>query len=301
MTLTAPPAPSDAGPPSPRRRPWRWVVGIGVAAIVLAFGVGAVLMFSWMVDETRFERPTAEFDDLTTQIAAVPGVTEVDADRWVEAPTFSDPYSWITLRVDAAAFPDLLDEVCTISYPDDVMWWVRVETAAGSEVSLSASSVAAGGDRCADFGFDAPAVVEELAASVPGIDVQPSVWDDGQFALVTLEDHVDGFGHLLPLVGRTDDVRAAAGFDDGTDVEINSMTLGVTIRPGEVDGYLSLLTTLSEEHGVTSFWADSGGTPVDGVDRVQVTAPASQHEAVEALVRDSGLAIADLPARFLGE
>ena len=39
----------------------------------------------------------------------------------------------------------------------------------------------------------------------------------------------------------------------------------------------------------------------DGVDKVQVTAPESEHAAVEEALRESGLSIADLPVRFLPE
>ncbi|WP_324014778.1 hypothetical protein [Microbacterium sp. JZ37] len=54
-------------------------------------------------------------------------------------------------------------------------------------------------------------------------------------------------------------------------------------------------------HSVTSFWADDSGTQVDGVERVQIAAPTDDRGEMERALRASGLAIADLPVRFLAQ
>ena len=81
--------------------------------------------------------------------------------------------------------------------------------------------------------------------------------------------------------------------------KINSANLGFVLEPGERDAYLALLTELAEHRAVRSYWADGGGTPIDGVEKVQIVAPDEQHAAIEEVIRSSGLHIADLPVRFI--
>jgi hypothetical protein len=104
---------------------------------------------------------------------------------------------------------------------------------------------------------------------------------------------------LLPLVAHGDDLRDAAGLDSNRSVEINAGDLGLIIEPDEHDRYLALLTALAEKHGVTSYWADGGGTPTDGVLKVQIVAPERAHAAITADLRASGLHVADFPVRFI--
>ncbi|WP_456283214.1 hypothetical protein [Microbacterium sp. JZ101] len=87
--------------------------------------------------------------------------------------------------------------------------------------------------------------------------------------------------------------------DRAESVEVNSPFLAVTIADGESDEYVALLRELVGDHSVTSFWADDSGTRVDGVERVQIAAPTDDRGEIERALRASGLAIADLPVRFL--
>ena len=128
----------------------------------------------------------------------------------------------------------------------------------------------------------------------PGLDIQPTIWDHGRFALVALEEEMPtGFTHLLPLIEHADDLLVVAGLDANEVVEINAANLGFVLEPGESDGYLALLTELAEDHSVSSYWTGGGGTPV------QIVAPDQQHTAIEEIIRSSGLPVADLPVRFL--
>jgi hypothetical protein len=67
-----------------------WVAALAAVGVV----VGTVAMFGWMIDETHFDRPHEGFDRLTAQIESLPGVSIDEKERWVEAPTFSDPPSF---------------------------------------------------------------------------------------------------------------------------------------------------------------------------------------------------------------
>jgi hypothetical protein len=305
-TLAEVPDPAPGGDDTDRRRTknvkpvWLSIGALAIVGVVF----GAVVTFGWMIDETHFERPTPEFDDFERQIENLPGIDRVDKERWVEAPTFSNPTSWMSVTVNQAGLPRLLEAACSTDYPDAIRWSVRVSTAAGTEVSLHAAPTApdaAGGDsRCPDFGLDAVRVVDELDRVAPGVAVQPAVWEDGRLALVALEEDVPAdFTHLLPLIEHADDLLAAAGLAGNHVVEINSANLGLILEPGESDRYLALLTELAEDRAVSSYWADGGGTPIDGVEKVQIVAPDDQHAAIEEIIRSSRLHIADLPVRFL--
>jgi len=304
-TLTAEPNPAPEGQHADRPRR-KIVKRVCLSVLVLAIiGVvtGALVLLSWMVNETHFDRPSQEFDELETQLENLPGVDSVDKERWVEAPTFSDPTSWMSVTVDEAGLPGLLQAACSTGYPDGVTWSIRVRTPSAAEVSLYAAPTApstAGGDaRCPDFGFDAVRLVDELDRVAPGLAVQPSIWENGRLELVALEELPAGFTHLLPLIRHADDLLGAAGLDANAVVEINSANLGLTLEPGESDAYLTLLTELAASHAVSSYWADGGGTPMDGIEKVQIVAPDEQHAAIEELIRSSALHIADLPVRFL--
>ncbi|MBD8024731.1 hypothetical protein [Microbacterium gallinarum] len=274
------------------------VLVVALVGLVLA----ALVLFAWMVNEEHFERPSAEFDELASTIDSLPGVEAVEKERWVEAPTFANPTSWMAVTVDQAGLPGVLDAACATGYPDAVMWSLHVRTPSGADVSVhgdSPSRSAVGsGARCPDFGFDAVEVVDELDRVAPGLAVQPARWDATRFALVEGEEAPSaGFTHLLPLVAHAEDLVAAAGLDAGTVVEINSSSLGVAVQPDESDRLLALLTELADEHAVSSFWADGRETNTQA--RVQIVAPEPQHDAIEELVRESDLDIADLPVRFL--
>ena len=302
-TLTSEPSPvpesQDPGRPRRTRRVWVPVLVLAIVGLV----TGAVVMLGWMVDETHFDRPSQEFDELETELASLPGVDGVEKERWVEAPTFSNPTSWLSVTVDQAGLPGLLEAACSTDYPDAVTWSVRVRTPAAAEVSLYAAPTAlkaAGDTPCPDFGFDAVHLVDELDRVVPGLAIQPAIWEDDRFALVALEEEIPaGFTHLLPLIEHADELLAAAGLDANEAVEINSANLGLVLEPGESDGYIALLTELAVSHAVSSYWADGGGTPIDGIEKVQIVAPDQQHAAIEEAIRSSGLHIADRPLRFL--
>jgi hypothetical protein len=278
-------------------------VVLSITTLVVVGGVfGAATIFAWMVDETHFDRPDARFDRLTAELGSEPGVSVDGKERWVEAPTFSDPTSWIHLTVEADHLPGLLDSACAERYPDAVTWSLRVPTNNGSTVSLYTGATSAervDGPPCPDFGFDAVGLVEEVGRSLPRMNLQATVWDDGRFALTLLDDYSGTLSELLPLVDRADEVRAAAGLDPDRSVQIDSASLSAHILAEEHDRYLALLTDLAENHGVTSYWADGGGTPVDGVEKVQIAAPDGGHEEIEDLIRSSGLHVAEFPVRFL--
>ena len=298
-------SPETGAGPAGRRPHGKTAARVGVTFLVVVFVglvVAALVLFAWMVNEEHFDRPSAEFDELASVIDSLPGVDSVEKERWVEAPTFSNPTSWMAVTVDQAGLAGLLDAACTMEYPDALMWTFHVRTPSGADVSAhgdSPSRSAAGtGARCPDFGFDAAEVVDELERVAPGLAVQPARWDETRFAFVEVEQAPpDGFTHLLPLVAHTEDLVAAAGLDAGTVVEINSSSLGVAVQSGESDRLLALLTVLAGEHTVSSFWAD--GRETNGQARVQIVAPEPQHAAIEELIRESGLDFAELPVRFL--
>lgn len=278
-------------------------VWLGISALAVAgVGFAALTMFAWMVGETHFDRPDGSFDRLAARLEAMPGVRVDAKERWVEAPTFSDPSSWIQLTVDEAHLAGTLGAACADDYPDPVTWSLRVPTENGSVVSLFSGPPLDGREDaagCPDFGFDAAGVVDEVRESLPGVELQPVLWQNGHLVLVVLGGDRGTLSQLLPLVDRSDEVRRAAGLSPAQPVEINSSGLSMSIAPGEKDRYLALLSDLAGKHGVSSFWADDGGTPTDGVEKVQIAAPLNEHAAIEDAIRASGLHIADLPVRFL--
>jgi len=301
-TLTANTDPAGEEQHQDRRRT-RIAKRVWISVLVLAIvgvGIGALMLLAWMVDETHFDRPSQEFDDFERQVASLPGVDGVDKERWVEAPTFSHPTSWMSVSLDEAGLPGLLEAACSTDYPDPVTWSMLVRTPAGADVSLHAGatdpSAADSGTQCPDFGFDAVALVHELDRVATGLAVQPVIWDNGRFALVALDG---GFVQVLPLVEHADELLAAAGLDTDNAVEISSPNLGVVLEPGESEEYLALLTELTELHSVRSFWADPDGSQADGIEKVQIVAPEDEHAAIEDRIRASGLHIADLPVRFI--
>ncbi|GAA1916152.1 hypothetical protein GCM10009775_05800 [Microbacterium aoyamense] len=298
-TIEAPADPEpDAAPARSKSAKRVWITLIVV--IVGALVIGGLVLFSWMIDETHFDRPSAEFDALEEQVAALPHVEAVEKERWVEAPGFWTPTSWMAVTVDAAGLPALLELACANEYADPVTWSFLVVTPATAQVSLHSTEFPARATGCPDFGFDALSVVDAADRLAPGIPIQPSIWFEGTFALVALEDYaVSGYAHLLPLVEHSDAWLAAAGLDAQDSVEINSMNLGMLIEPGESAAYLALLRELADEHAVTSFWADGAGTPTDGVEKVQIVAPDREHAAIEDLIRSSGLHITEMPVRFI--
>jgi len=277
-----------------------WLAVAVLVAVGTAFS--AMMVFGWMIDETHFDRPDEGFDRLTSQLDSMPGVRVEEKERWVEAPTFSKPNSWVVLAVDGQRLDGVLSAACSTGYPDPVMWSFRVSTDGGSVVTLLSGTPGqpVGGASCLDFGFDAVGLVDEVGGYGLGVNLQASVWDNGRFALVALDDSPETLSALLPLVEHTDDLRAAAGLDPSRPVEISGSALGLIVAPGEHDRYLDLLAGLVDEHDVTGFWADGGGgTPVDGVEKVQIAAPESEHDAVADAIRTSGLHIAGFPVRFL--
>ena len=133
-TLTSGTNPAPEGQDADRPRA-KIVKRVWLSVLVLAivgFVTGALVMFGWMVNETHFDRPSQEFDEFETQLENLPGVDSVEKERWVEAPTFSDPTSWMSVTVDEAGFPGLLEAACSTDYPDAVTWSIRVRTPAGS-------------------------------------------------------------------------------------------------------------------------------------------------------------------------
>ncbi|GLK17368.1 hypothetical protein [Herbiconiux flava] len=300
-------------------------LSVAVLAVVAAVGlvVGALVVFTWMVDETHFDRPDAGFDRLESQLDGLPGVSVDASERWVEAPTFSGPTSWISLAVDQTNLPRLLEAACGMEYRDPVTWSLRVRTDAGDVVSVHTDAVhtdavhtdavhtdavhtdavapeRAGDDpRCIDAGFDIVAVVGQVDRLRLGIDLQPTIWESGRFALVAIDAASDDLLTMLPLVAHADELRDSAGLDPDRLIEINAPSLGIVIEPGEQDRHLALLSELAGEHGARSVWADDGTTQIDGIAKVQVVAPPGEHSAIEEAIRASGLSFAGYPVRFL--
>ncbi|NQX05329.1 hypothetical protein HQQ82_12495 [Rathayibacter sp. VKM Ac-2856] len=280
-----------------------WLSLAAVAATGLA--VGGATLFSWTISETQFDRPDPRFDRLTAQVADLPGVTAPESSRWVEAPVFADPTSWIGVDVDPAGLAALLDTACSTDYGDPVSWSVRVQTDAGTTLAVnSPADERPAGARCPDFGVDPAGLLAPLDSTVRGLELQAAVWPDsgggGHLALTALEDPAD-IADLLPLVARAEDLRAAAGVAAGSPVEISGVDLSVLVLPGEQERYAELLTELVARHGVTGYFAGAPGTQIDGVDKVQLVAPESEHAAIEELIGRSGLHVAELPVRFLPE
>ncbi|WP_146079203.1 hypothetical protein [Pseudoclavibacter sp. RFBA6] len=281
-----------------RTRVWLAAIVIALLGVLL----GAATLFSWMVNETRFDRPTAAFDTFVEEVEALAGVTEVSGQRWVEAPIFVDPISQIDLDVEQEHLPALLDVLCASAHPEGVSWSLEVPAAAGGVMSLHSQTDSSGralsGGTCPSFGFDAVPLVDALDSAVPGLAVQPAIWENDRFALVSIEETRDGYLHLLPLVQNAEVLLAAAGLDPDREVEINSTTLGATILPGQQEPYLALLTDLAEDHEVGAFWADGGSAPTGARDHVNVTARAAQHAAIKSRIGASGLHITDFPVTF---
>ncbi|MGC5225480.1 hypothetical protein ACPW96_23185 [Micromonospora sp. DT81.3] len=275
-----------------------------VAVALIGSACVAFVLFGWTVNESHFDRPSQEFDELEAELEKLPGVDSIEKERWVEAPTFSEPTSWMSVTVDEAGLPGLLHAACSTGYPDGVTWSINVRTPAAAEVSLYAAPTAPDSDgrntRCPDFGFDAVQLVHQLDRVAPGLAIQPTIWEEGTLTLVALEQQMPaGFTHLLPLVDHSDDLVGAAGLDTNAVVEINSANLGVVLEPHESVAYLALLTELNENRSVSTYWADGGGTPEDGIEKIQIVAPVQQRAAIEDIIRSSGLHIADLPLRFI--
>jgi hypothetical protein len=280
-----------------------WIVMGGLGATVIVFG--GITMLGWMLNETQFDRQSDDFDNLTAHVETLPGVSVDDSKRWVEAPTFSNPSSRIGVTVDEANLPGLLDAACAGEYPETVSWSFRIETLEHNAVSLHGDSTptdVSGGSECLNLGFDAVGLVGAVDIIAPGassgLDLQPTIWD-GQFAIVELGERVGGISTLLPLVAHAEGLRDAAGVDSDRSVEINANNLSLIINPGEQDRYSALLSDLVGDHGVESYWADGGGTQIDGVEKVQIVAPNEEHSAIEEAIRESGLHLADLPVRFI--
>ncbi|PJJ70729.1 hypothetical protein CLV46_0254 [Diaminobutyricimonas aerilata] len=277
---------------------WLAIAAFGSVSLL----IGAVTVFTWMVDETHFDRPDERFDRLTAQVAEVPGVTVDASERWVEAPIFFEPNARIELSVEEASLPALLDAACTSPYRDSVSWSLRVRTEGANVVAVHSDPEdphGARGERCPDFGLDVTGLIAHVDRAVPGLDLRATVWGRDTLALGTAEDVPDPLHDLLPLVAHAEDLRDAAGLHPDRLVEINAADLILVIRPGEQERYLELLTRLVEEHGVSSYWADGGGTPSDGVEKVQIVAPDQEHDEIEDALRASDLHVADLPVRFI--
>jgi hypothetical protein len=181
-----------------------------------------------------------------------------------------------------------------------------VLTDGGNAVSVHGPWEGPGGaSRCPELDVDPAGLLGPLDDVVSGLDLQAAVWDGtdgrtGRFSLLAIEDP-EAPGALLPLVAHAEDLRAAVGVAGDLPVEISGSRISALVRFGEQERYAALLAELLERHGVTGFYDSSDGTQTDGVDKVQVTAPESEHAAVEEALRESGLSIADLPVRFLPE
>ena len=295
--------PARVGGDRARSQRLRWVLPSVVGLVVVVLVLGGATMFAWMIDETRFDRPSEEFDALAAQIEDVPGVTGVEHERWVEAPFMSAPTSSMMVSVDEEGLPGLLDAACTTGYPEKIYWSFRVRTTAATLISLPADldepKLSGRRDLCPNFGLDAVGLVREIDKVVPGLGIQPTIWDDGTLTLVALGEESSrseaSVAGLLPLVARAGELLAAAGMQPTESLEINASNLGVVVEPGESDAYLALLAQLAEDYEVTSFWADGLGAPEDGIERVQIVVPDRQRVTIERLIRASGLHIADFP------
>ncbi len=264
------------------------------AAATVLLSVGAVVVFAWTVDETHFDRPDPDFSALAAELATVDGVINVQHERWVEAPTFSDPSAAIHVTLTDAALPIVQNIACARDYSDAVSWAFEVVTPANTRVAMFADAA----PGCPDVGFEAASVVTEIDRLVPGEKVQAAMWEGTRFSVSALEDITAGMSASLALVENADALRASAGVDPDTVVEVGSSLLGVEIGPGEAAGYHALLSRLVAEYDVTGLFT-GGGTPIDGVEKVQVSAPATHHTDIVREIAASRLPIADLPVTFL--
>ncbi len=265
---------------------------LAVAGVIAVGGAGVALLGA-MVDETHFARPTADFDALREETDAVDGVTVLQSERWVEAPTFSHPSSWMSVETTPAALPALLETVCDNTYDEPVSWAVEVVSSSGTRVSLF-SDAALG---CARFGLNAVGAVAKIDAVAPGVQVQAAVADSRTLTLFSFA--YDGLDAVAPLVAGAEAIRAAALLPADMPVEVAGSQLGVTVRPGEGAAYNALLTRLIDDFDVTYFSFGGGGTPVDGVEKLQVIAPQENHAAIASLIEESALPVAALPVMFL--
>ncbi|KZE42294.1 hypothetical protein [Microbacterium sp. T32] len=272
---------------------------LGIAVLVLAalgLSAGFLLIFSWSIDETHFDRPSAEFDAFADEVAAVPGVGVVEKERWVEAPAFWSPMTSLRVTVERSALPAVLDLACASGYPDPVDWGLTVRTPSRTEVSVFAEPVASG---CPDFRLDVVPTVDAVDRLAPGRIVQAAVWEDGRLAFSDLLDGRSEMSSMVPFVAAADDLRRAAGVEADRDIEISGPRLTAVPAPGESAAYAAMLRTLIDEYGVTDFWDGAGGgTPIDGVARTQIMGDPATRESVEAAVRASGLRLADAPVVF---
>ncbi len=283
-------APSRPRTPSP----WRVVrLTVLVAAVVVLGGV-AVVLFGLMSDGTHFDRPSAEFDALEAEVVALPGVTAVAKERWVEAPTFSNPMSTVTVTLERSALPAVLETACATDYPDPVTWGLVVGTPGGAEVSMFAERVASGtGSACPDFRLDAVGAVDALDRIAPGRTVELTVGDTGRLFVLDTPDVGRTIADVLPFVARVDELRQAAGLD--AEVNVNSVALSVVVGPGEGPRYADLLRTLVDEYGVTSFHEfTGGGVPSQGAPGVRIGGDAAHAHEIEAAIRASGLRISQM-------
>lgn len=284
---------------APRKLSRAGIVGIAVALI--AIGAVGLLLFGWMIDETHFDRPSADFDALETEVLALPGVETVEKERWVEAPTFANPTSSMRVTLDRAALPSLLDTACSSGYPDPVMWGLAVRTPSDAEVSVFADPVAssAPSSGCPDFGLDLVATVDALDALVPGRIIQAAIWENGRLSFSDLFDVRSDAAGMVPLVEAADELRRTAGVDPDVEVEISGPMLSAVVAPGDAPAYAALLRTLVDDYGVTTFWDGAGGgTPIDGVAKTQIRCDPEDAAAVETAIRASGLPLAETPILF---
>ena len=276
----------------------RWIRNSVIGLVVVALLGGALVLAGWTVSETHFARPDAGFDREVARLEALPGVRVASAERWVEAPTFAGAQARVDVEVAADDLPGVLAATCDSGYPGPVAWSLVVDAGASTTVIVD-DDVPAAGSRCLDVGFDVPGIVEAAGTLVPGVDLQPVLREDDSLALVAVELEGGDIAGSLPLVAHADDLRDAAGLTADRTVRIETMTLGITMGPGEHDRWQALVDGLVAEDGVTQLSADDADSQMDGVAKVQVAVPAAAHDAVEARIRASGLSVADLPVRFL--
>lgn len=289
-----PQSPSD--PRRVRRRAAAWVLGATTAVAVIS---GAVL-FSWMVNETHFERPDPDFDALVGEISGLSGVSDVQSERWVEAPTFVGPTSWLDLTVTDAGLPAVMQTLCGTVYTDPVSVGVRVVTPAGTAlvVGNDLDDPVFSSGTCPDFGVDAGALVREVDRLAPGVDLYASLRQENELALSAFEAApTAGYAEMLPLVTQSEAIRAAAGLDHSGTVILESPSLSVPVTAADGDAYAALLATLARDHLVRSFAVvPDAEAPVDGI---QIIAPPRRHDEVARIVAASGIPAAALPVRFL--
>lgn len=272
---------------------------LGIAALVLAaigLGGGFVLVFGWSIDETHFDRPSAEFDAFAAEIAALPGVGAVEKERWVEAPAFWSPMSSLRVTVERSGLPAVLEIVCSSRNADPIDWGLVVQTPARAQVWVFADRTESG---CPDFRLDVVPTVDAVDRLAPGRSIQAAVWENGRLSFSDLLDGRAEVSSMIPFVAAADDLRGAAGVEADREIEISGPQLTAVPAPGESAAYAALLRTIVDEYGVTEFWDGAGGgTPTDGVPRTQIRGDPASADAVEAAIRASGLRLADAPVVF---